>query len=94
MADTVAEAAHADQQRGQHERVDVADPQDLGEAGIEILLDERGGKGQHGAVDADQQDGEGKDAEGEPAAGHEVLTPCSSSSVMMCSKSLAATRPT
>jgi hypothetical protein len=64
VADPVAEAAHADQQGSEDERVDVADPEDLREAGVEVLADERCRQRQHGAIDTDQEDGQGKDAEG------------------------------
>src|SRR5687768_6566006 len=94
MADAVAEAAHGDEQGGQHEGVDVADPQDLRVGGIQVAADERRGQRQHGAVDADEQDGQDKDGQAQPLAGHEVLTPCSNTSMIMWGKSRPATRPT
>jgi hypothetical protein len=94
VTDPVAEAAHGDQQAGQDEGVDVADPEQLGARGAEVAADERRGKGQHRAVDADQQDAESENAKGEPAAGHEESAPFNSSSVIMWSKSRSATRPT
>src|SRR5688500_7826801 len=94
MADTVAEAAHADEQCGEHERVDVADPQQLRAGSAQVGADERGGQGKHRAVDADEQDAQGEDAESEPAAGHDFVTPLSSRSTMSRSKSRAAARPT
>ncbi len=67
-ADAVAEAAHGDQETGDDEGVDVADPQQLGARRLQILTQERGGQAEDRGVDADQQDGEDEDGEGEPAA--------------------------
>ncbi len=68
-ADAVAEAAHGDQESGDDEGVDVADPEQLGAGGLQVLGEEGGGEAQHRGVDRHEQDGQDEDGEGEPPAG-------------------------
>ncbi len=56
-ADAVAEAAHGDEQTGDDERVDVADPQELCTGGLQVLADVGGRETEHGRVDGHQQHG-------------------------------------
>ena len=65
-ADTVAERAHRDQEAGQHEAVDVGDPEKLGARGLEI----RGQRGhrqvEDGQVHRVQEAGQGDHSEPDP----------------------------
>ena len=65
-ADAVGEVAHHHEQARQGERVDVAYPQDLRRARRQVGGQGGDGQGQHGAVDCQQHDGQGEDAEGSP----------------------------
>ena len=57
-ADAVAEAAHGDEQAGQHQRVDVDDPQQLVAARTQLAADLGQRERQHGVVDRDEQHGQ------------------------------------
>ncbi len=65
-SDAVAEAAHGDQEAGDDEGVDVADPQQLGAGRPQVLTEERGGQAEDGGVDGDEQHGQDEDGEGDP----------------------------
>ncbi len=68
-ADAVAEAAHGDEQTGDDEGVDVADPEQLGAGRGEVLTDVGGRETEHGRVDGHQQHGQHEDGQRQPAAG-------------------------
>ena len=67
-ADPVAERAHGDQQPGQHEAVDVEDPQLLGGAGLQVRADERDREVQHRHVHRDQQQRQHQHGQPDPFA--------------------------
>ena len=64
--DPVAERTHGDEQTGEHERIDVDDPQQLRAARLEVGADERKRKIEHRAVDCDEQHSKGKDYQARP----------------------------
>ena len=65
-SDPVAERAHRDQQAGQHEAVDVEDPQLLGRGGRQVAADERDGEVQHRDVHRHQQQRQRQHRERDP----------------------------
>ena len=71
-ADPVAEAAHRHQQCGQHQRVDVDDPQLGGRGRAEVLGDARQRERQDGVVDGDQQHRQQQHRERQPRAARGV----------------------
>ncbi len=63
----VAEGAHGHQESGDDEGVDVADPQQLGAGGLEVLTEGGRGEAEDRGVDRDQQHGQDEHGEREPA---------------------------
>ncbi len=68
-ADAVAEGAHGDQEPGDHEAVDVDDPEQLGAAGGQVGVEMRGGQVEHGGVHAEQHGGQRQHGQPEPLPG-------------------------
>src|SRR5215218_4016959 len=64
--DPVAEGPHGDQEPGDHEAVDVGDPQQLGAARLEVFAQGRHGQVQDGQVHRIQQAGEREHGQPDP----------------------------
>ncbi len=64
--DAVAEAAHRDQQSGEHQRIDVDKPQHLLTRGVQRRADLRQREAQHGVVDRGQEDRHHQHRKGDP----------------------------
>ena len=65
-ADAVAERAHGHEEAGDHEPVDVDDPEQLAAARLEVLADRRDGQVQDRQVHDVEQAGQGEDAQADP----------------------------
>ncbi len=74
-ADPVSERAHRDEETGDHEAVDVDDPQQLGAGRLQVLADGRDRQVQHRQVHDVQQAGEGEDGKADPLAAAGSLDP-------------------
>ncbi len=68
-ADSVAERAEEDQQRGADQGVDVDDPEQLYRAGPEVLGDGGHRHVQHGGVEGDEEQAHAQDDKDDPAVG-------------------------
>ncbi len=71
----VTEGAHGDQESGDDEGVDVADPQQLGAGRLQVLAEGGCGEAEDRGVDRDQQHGQDEHGEREPAAAALLLHP-------------------
>ena len=67
-ADPVAQGAHGDQEPGDHEPVDVGDPQQLGAAGLQLGAERRHGQVRHRQVHGVQHTGQGEHRQPDPLA--------------------------
>ena len=67
-ADAVAERAHGDQRAGNHEAVDVDDPEQLRRRRLQVRRDVRHGEVEHGQVHGIEQAGQRDDGEADPLA--------------------------
>ncbi|RAO59922.1 hypothetical protein PSN01_02546 [Micromonospora saelicesensis] len=65
-ADPVTQSAHGDEQPGQHEAVDVEDPELFGGGGTQLRADERDGEVEHRHVHRDQEQRQHQHREPDP----------------------------